>query len=670
MDQKHGEVKLKKPDSNEQPKEYTFDSVYDINSRQEDIYVNSVFPVVENVLIGYNGTVFAYGQTGTGKTFTIEGEDQPPELLGVMPRAFETIFSNIQCDNPEQRQYLVRASYMELYKEDIRDLLSANPKAKLELHEKPDTGIYVKDLTTTVVTSVKELKKIQLIGRKQRTTAGTKMNDKSSRSHAIFTITIETSEQGMDGKPRIRAGKFHLVDLAGSERQSKTEAVGERLEEATKINLSLSTLCHVISSLVDSKSSFIPYRNSKLTRLLQDSLGGNTKTVMIANIGPADYNYDETLNTLRYASRAKSIKNKPRINEDPKDAMIREFQAEIERLKAELAQIDMDPNITPETLKRQQEIIKKMGGIAPSQEKLKELARENAEKEKEVEQRRMLVKQVTQEVTSEHNKLKENMKKQEEEKQKNVQRKEELDKKLRIMEKQVGIRREYFEQEQEKKRLEYLKAQSALEEEKVKQRRLKHDLEEKTSKIGELQKKYASQKEELQAKTNMLQGLWRKLQSFKTKMRETEELFWSEREDTMNQICNYSRELKLLDLIIENFVPEHERKRIEKCAHWDKENETYKLVPPKLKTNLNKAKRPVSAIGLKRPVSEYSRMVGTPSHNPRFKYENILPLDLDMPERTTEDYPQAQESGRVKNAFYNILMESQDDFEYNAVYLL
>jgi kinesin family protein 3/17 len=670
MDIKHGEIKLRKPDSNEQAKEFTFDSVYDISSRQEDIYVNSVFPVVENVLIGYNGTIFAYGQTGTGKTFTIEGVDDPPELLGVMPRAFETIFSNIQCDNPEQRQYLVRASYMELYKEDIRDLLSANPKAKLELHEKPDTGVYVKDLTTTVVTSVQELKKIQLIGRKQRTTAETKMNDRSSRSHAIFTITIETSEQGIDGKPRIRAGKFHLVDLAGSERQSKTEAVGERLEEATKINLSLSTLCHVISSLVDSKSSFTPYRNSKLTRILQDSLGGNTKTVMIANIGPADYNYDETLNTLRYANRAKSIKNKPRINEDPKDAMIREFQAEIERLKAELAQIDMDPNATPETLKRQQELIKRMGGVVPSQERLRELAKENEEKQREVEQRRVLARQATQEVTSEHQKLKENMKKQEEEKLKSVQRKEDLDKKLRVMEKQIGIRREYFEQEQEKKRLEKLKVQSALEEEKVKERRLKQNLEAKESEIGELKKKFVTQKEELQAKTSMLQGLWRKLQSFKTKMRETEELFWSEREDTMNQILNYSRELKLLDLIIENFIPEREKKRIEKCAHWDKENETYKLVPQKLKTNLNKAKRPVSAIGLKRPVSEYSRMVGTPSQNPRFKYENILPLDLDMPERTTENYPQAQESGRVKNAFYNILVESQDDFEYNAVYLL
>merc|ERR1719362_770406 len=164
------------------------------------------------------------------------------------------------------------------------------------------------------------------------------MNALSSRSHAIFSITVECSEKTVGGgqKQRIRVGKLNLVDLAGSERQSKTGATGERLKEATKINLSLSALGNVISALVDGKSAHIPYRDSKLTRLLQDSLGGNTKTVMVANCGPADYNYDETLSTLRYAYRAKSIKNKPRINEDPKDAMIREFRDEITRLKNKL----------------------------------------------------------------------------------------------------------------------------------------------------------------------------------------------------------------------------------------------------------------------------------------------------------------------------------------------
>lgn len=173
------------------------------------------------------------------------------------------------------------------------------------------------------------------------------MNNESSRSHSIFTIYIETAvEDEKLQESKIKAGKLNLVDLAGSERQSKTGATGDTLKEATKINLSLSALGNVISALVDGKSSHIPYRDSKLTRLLQDSLGGNTKTVMIAALSPADYNYDETLSTLRYAARAKSIKNKPIVNEDPKDALLREYEDEISRLKALLQQANSGQTIT------------------------------------------------------------------------------------------------------------------------------------------------------------------------------------------------------------------------------------------------------------------------------------------------------------------------------------
>ena len=199
--------------------------------------------------------------------------------------------------------------------------------------------MYVKDLTSFVVKSVAEIRQVLEVGKKNRTVGATLMNADSSRSHSIFTITVETSEV-LEGEAEedahIRVGKLNLVDLAGSERQGKTGATGDRLKEATKINLSLSALGNVISALVDGKSAHIPYRDSKLTRLLQDSLGGNTKTVMVANLGPADYNFDETMSTLRYANRAKNIKNKPKINEDPKDAMLREFQEEIARLKAAL----------------------------------------------------------------------------------------------------------------------------------------------------------------------------------------------------------------------------------------------------------------------------------------------------------------------------------------------
>jgi kinesin family protein 3/17 len=201
----------------------------------------------------------------------------------------------------------VRASYLEIYNEEIQDLL--NKKAvsqRLELHDK-DTGVYVKDLSTFVVKSPDDMMKIFQEGNLNRHVGKTNMNEHSSRSHSVFTITIESSEVNELGEVKVKVGKLNIVDLAGSERQSKTGATGDRLKEASKINLSLSTLCHVISSLTDPKCTYIPYRDSKLTRILQDSLGGNTKTVMISNIGPADYNVDETMSTLRYASRAKHI---------------------------------------------------------------------------------------------------------------------------------------------------------------------------------------------------------------------------------------------------------------------------------------------------------------------------------------------------------------------------
>lgn len=231
----------------------------------------------------------------------------------------------------------MRASYLEIYNEEIRDLLAKKNSGRLELKDK-DTGVYVKDLNTFVVKTPGDLMKLFNDGSVNRHVGATNMNDQSSRSHSVFTITVESQEfDENSGEAKIKVGKLNIVDLAGSERQSKTGATGDRLKEATKINLSLSSLCHVISSLTDAKCTYIPYRDSKLTRILQDSLGGNTKTVMIANVGPADYNLDETLSTLRYASRAKNIQNKPRINEDPKDAMIREFHDEITKLRDQLA---------------------------------------------------------------------------------------------------------------------------------------------------------------------------------------------------------------------------------------------------------------------------------------------------------------------------------------------
>ena len=289
---------------------------------------------MESVLEGYNGTIFAYGQTGTGKTFTMEGIEEPPEERGILPRAFEQIFYGVE-QHPST-QFLICASFLEIYNEQVHDLLSKNSKNKLDIKENADGVFYVKDLTSIVLKSIHEMKEVMEAGRKNRHVGETLMNRDSSRSHCIFSIKIETSDTDQAGLNHYKSAKLNLVDLAGSERQTKTCATGERLKEATSINKSLLTLGGVISALVDGVSTHVPYRDSKLTKLLQDSLGGNTRTVMIANIGPADWNYDETISTLRYANRAKNIQNKPQINEDPKDALLREFQDEIARLRAQL----------------------------------------------------------------------------------------------------------------------------------------------------------------------------------------------------------------------------------------------------------------------------------------------------------------------------------------------
>lgn len=339
MDLRLGQVILRNPRAppTEPQKTFTFDAVYDANSKQRDLYDESVRPLIDSVLAGFNGTIFAYGQTGTGKTYTMQGAWLDPEKQGVIPNAFDHIFTHISRSQSD-KQYLVRASYLEIYREEIRDLLDPNHgnTRGLELRESPENRVYVQDLTSCVCKSIKEIEEVMNVGNQARAVGTTDMNEYSSRSHALFLITVECSQPGPDGRKHIRVGRLNLVDLAGSERQAKTGVQGERLKEAAKINLSLSALGNVISALADGRSGHVPYRDSKLTRLLQDSLGGNAKTVMVATLGPAPQHYDETLTTLRYANRAKNIQNQPRVNEDPKDALLREFQKEIARLRAQL----------------------------------------------------------------------------------------------------------------------------------------------------------------------------------------------------------------------------------------------------------------------------------------------------------------------------------------------
>ena len=325
VDTQNNTVSVSKNDT----KTFQFDYVYPMETTQRQIYDEVAFPIVDSIFQGYNGTIFAYGQTGCGKTLTMMGIVDNPDLKGIIPNAFSHIFGFIKTEG-ESKKFLVRCSFVEIYNEEVRDLL-VNKSTKLDIREDPKKGTFVKDLTYVTLKDTQDIQKCLDRGNKNRHVGQTSMNDQSSRSHSLFTVYLEIEENG-----KIRSGKLNLVDLAGSERVGKTNATGQTFDEGKKINLSLTALGSVIDALSFNRKH-IPYKDSKLTRLLADSLGGNTKTVMFANISPASYNYDETVGTLRYASRAKLIKNAPKINEDPKDALLRKYEEEIKALKEQLA---------------------------------------------------------------------------------------------------------------------------------------------------------------------------------------------------------------------------------------------------------------------------------------------------------------------------------------------
>lgn len=299
---------------------FTFDRVFDMSSRQADVFDYSIRSTVDDILNGYNGTVFAYGQTGAGKSFTMMGPSDlaDEEMKGIIPRIVEQIFASIMRSDGNT-EFTVKVSYMEIYMERIRDLLVPQ-NDNLPVHEDKARGVYVKGLHEFYVGSVGEVYQVLERGGAARAVAATNMNQESSRSHSIFVIEV-TQKNVESGSAR--SGRLFLVDLAGSEKVGKTGASGQTLEEAKKINKSLSALGMVINALSDGKSSHIPYRDSKLTRILQESLGGNSRTTLIINCSPSSYNDSETMSTLRFGERAKTIKQKAKINEELSPAQLK-----------------------------------------------------------------------------------------------------------------------------------------------------------------------------------------------------------------------------------------------------------------------------------------------------------------------------------------------------------
>lgn len=577
-------------------------------------------------------SILAYGQTGTGKTYTMEGTRETAEQKGIVPRAFEQIWSHI--NRTQNMNFLVAVSYLEIYMEELRDLLKPGNN-HLELRER-ENGIYVPKLHSVLCKSVEDMLTVMNIGNKNRTTGFTNMNEHSSRSHAVFLIKIEMCE--MDSTA-IKVGCLNLVDLAGSERQSKTGATADRLKEASKINRALSSLGNVISALAE-KSPHVPYRDSKLTRLLQDSLGGNSKTIMIANIGPSEYNYNETLTTLRYAHRAKTIQNKPIMNEDPQDTQLREYQEEIARLKQLIS--DRQSKEKPIPKRKKSARIRKTSESEKSESEGEVEAADDTVNEKQIqaldaEAQEAIVreKEVTNELASKLQELESQLIRG----GKNI-----LD---TYTERQFELETKLAEISERKKREVEMQQQLELQEEST----------------MEIRETFTSLQQEVELKTRKLKKCYAKCMALKQEIQDTKEEHNRDRRElemTQNELI---KELKRLLLIIDNFVPLEVKSRLYTQAHYDEELEEWNLNANLLNENQFKS-RPVAHSQNRRPMSEYAMsIIKTNAGNvTRFKNENIVNHELDMPLRTTYEYKNPKVPASLQ-AVLAEAMKTEDDID-------
>uniref|UniRef100_A0A8C4W2D4 Kinesin family member 13B n=1 Tax=Gopherus evgoodei TaxID=1825980 RepID=A0A8C4W2D4_9SAUR len=387
---------LAKGDARSQPKVFAYDhcfwsldeSVKEKYAGQDVVFKCLGENILQNAFEGYNACIFAYGQTGSGKSYTMMGTADRP---GLIPRLCSSLFERAQKEENEEQSFKVEVSYMEIYNEKVRDLLDPKgSRQSLKVREHNVFGPYVDGLSKLAVASYKDIESLMSEGNKSRTVAATNMNEESSRSHAVFKIilthTLYDVQSGTSGE---KVGKLSLVDLAGSERATKTGAAGDRLKEGSNINKSLTTLGLVISALADqaagkNKNKFVPYRDSVLTWLLKDSLGGNSKTAMVATVSPAADNYDETLSTLRYADRAKNIVNHAVVNEDPNARIIRELREEVEKLREQLTKAEaMKSPELKDRLEESEKLIQEM--TVTWEEKLRKTEEIAQERQKQLE---------------------------------------------------------------------------------------------------------------------------------------------------------------------------------------------------------------------------------------------------------------------------------------------
>jgi Kinesin motor domain len=626
MNSKQQSVYLEKPDdvSGRASKTFTFDQVYDPNCTQAQVYEETARPIVESVMNGYNGTIFAYGQTGTGKTFTMEGLIGDEHMRGIMPNAFYNIFETVnQASN--NCHFAVKVSMLEIYQDNVYDLLNTEKLRKpMEVRESKKDGVFVPGLTERKAMGVDDLVAALLTGQKARATGATAMNQSSSRSHSILTVNVARLETDESGTQHWRSGKLNLVDLAGSERQKKTKAVGERLDEAKAINLSLTALGNVIKALVNVKATHVPFRDSKLTRLLQDSLGGNTKTLMIANVGPADYNYDETISTLRYADRAKKIKNKPTINEDPKDAKLRELQERIQLLNDQMRSkygVELDPlslglgSGDVDTAEIERRIVKKVVQSGISEEELKA---ERQRSEEEQERLRLMTEQQRQE----------ELIRQKEASEKKRVYEQELENKSKMLAQEHEVVQQLASELQQmqamfveggqqidkamRKKQELEMTERALAEQRAAEEELRRKMEDAEEEELFLNQQYHSRQEEIAKKTKILKTLFTRYQQKKAELDDLQEEWELDQENLIDAIRDLWRQISLRNVILDQFVPPNYVELIQSRAQYDEYNDTY--IIPGFAYAANNIARPESR-GLPVPAAAGTVGFGVPGHN-------------------------------------------------------
>ena len=333
-----------------------------MNSTQKEVYDTAAKPIIDSVMEGFNGTVFAYGQTSSGKTHTMQGPNiEDIELQGIIPRMVRTVFNQIETAS-EAIEFTVKVSMVEIYMEKIKDLIDPS-KDNLRVHEDKQKGVYLQDVSEKYIADENEVYELMKLGNSNRSISATLMNAESSRSHSIFILTIT---QNNTTELSCKTGKLYLVDLAGSEKISKTGAEGQTLEEAKMINKSLTTLGKVIKALTDKKINHIPYRESKLTRILSESLGGNSKTCLVVTCSPHPFNTDETISTLRFGTRARTIKNNAKVN---REYTIPELKRLLEKAEAATEMYKMKCSVLEQELE-------KLGGKVLDDDALEERALE------------------------------------------------------------------------------------------------------------------------------------------------------------------------------------------------------------------------------------------------------------------------------------------------------